>query len=222
MSCPHYFNIHTDKCWFDIQTGGEPAHHCKVPEGQSINVTIPIEVVHGEVRLSRCEKYVNFSVSNRTMECDQGWHYDDEYDSTIVTEVKQKFQLVKLFFSVKFTTKWQAAMFHSFCFSQFQWDLVCDKNYLAETSQSVFNFGVMVGAVVFTTMADKIGRKPVHLGCQYAMVVVGLAIAFSPNYITFVILRFLLGAIREVWAAMAKCNSSTYRIAWYCGFVSIR
>ena len=56
----------------------------------------------------------------------------------------------------------------------------------------------MVGAIVFTSLADKIGRKPVHLGCQYAMIVVGLAIAFAPEYITFVVLRFLLGALREV------------------------
>ena len=79
-----------------------------------------------------------------------------------------------------------------------QWDLVCDKNYLVETSQSVFAFGVMVGAVMFTSLADKIGRKPVHLGCQYGMIVVGLAIAFAPEYVTFVVLRFVLGALREV------------------------
>jgi len=79
-----------------------------------------------------------------------------------------------------------------------QWDLVCDKNYLMETSQSVFSFGVMVGAIIFTWMADRLGRKPVHLACQYSMFAIGLAIAFSPNYIMFVVLRFFLGAVREV------------------------
>jgi len=79
-----------------------------------------------------------------------------------------------------------------------QWDLVCDKNYLVEMSQSVFNFGVMVGAIIFTSMADRLGRKPIHLTCQYSMFAVGLAIAFAPNYITFVVLRFVQGAVREV------------------------
>ena len=79
-----------------------------------------------------------------------------------------------------------------------QWDLVCDKNYLMETSQSVFSFGVMVGAIIFTAMADRLGRKPIHLGCQYSMLVVGVVIAFAPNYVSFVVLRFFLGALREV------------------------
>ncbi|ELT94945.1 hypothetical protein CAPTEDRAFT_62237, partial [Capitella teleta] len=78
-----------------------------------------------------------------------------------------------------------------------EWNLVCDKNYLMETSQSVFSVGVMCGAVVFTALADRFGRKKVHLGCQYSMLVIGLIIAFAPNYITFVILRFLQGAVRE-------------------------
>lgn len=79
-----------------------------------------------------------------------------------------------------------------------QWNLVCDKNYLVETSQSVFNFGVMVGAIVFTSLADRVGRKPVHLGCQYTMLLLGLAIAVAPSYVVFVILRFFQGAAREV------------------------
>ena len=75
---------------------------------------------------------------------------------------------------------------------------MCDKNYLMETSQSVFNFGVMVGAIIFTSMADRLGRKPIYLACQYCMLVIGIIVAFSPNYITFVVLRFFLGAVREV------------------------
>jgi len=75
---------------------------------------------------------------------------------------------------------------------------VCDKNYLAELSQSVFTFGVMVGAIIFTPLADRFGRKPIHLVCQYSMIVLGVVVAFAPNYITFVVFRFFLGAVREV------------------------
>ena len=79
-----------------------------------------------------------------------------------------------------------------------QWDLVCDRNLLVDTSQFAFNFGVMVGAIVFTILSDRIGRKPVILGCQYIMIGISLVIVFSPNYITFVVLRFVQGAFREV------------------------
>ena len=79
-----------------------------------------------------------------------------------------------------------------------QWDLVCDRNFLADTSQFVFNFGVMVGAIVFSSLADNIGRKPVILGCQFILICISLIVALSPNYITFVVLRFFQGAFREV------------------------
>jgi len=62
----------------------------------------------------------------------------------------------------------------------------------------VFNFGVMVGAIIFTSLADRLGRKPIHLACQYSVFAVGLVIAFAPNYVAFVVLRFIQGAVRAV------------------------
>jgi len=79
-----------------------------------------------------------------------------------------------------------------------QWDLVCDDNYLNELSQSVFYCGVLLGAIIFTWSADRFGRKLIHLGCQFTVVIFGVAVAFAPNYITYVVLRFFLGAVREV------------------------
>jgi len=56
----------------------------------------------------------------------------------------------------------------------------------------------MFGAFIFTSMADRLGRKPIHLSCQYCVLVLSMVIVFAPNYITFVVLRFFLGAVREV------------------------
>ena len=69
--------------------GGEPAHHCKVPTGQSVNTTIPVTVdKRGRETFKQCEKYVNFSHSNETEPCGEaGWYYEPEYESTLVTEV---------------------------------------------------------------------------------------------------------------------------------------
>ena len=83
-------------------------------------------------------------------------------------------------------------------FQFFQWDLVCEKNYLMETSQTVFSGGVMLGALLFPALADQFGRKPIHLLCQWLLVVVGFITAFSPNFTFFAIFRFLGGALREV------------------------
>lgn len=77
------------------------------------------------------------------------------------------------------------------------WDLVCDNDYLVETSQTVMVIGVMVGAMFFTALSDNYGRKPVFLFSQWAMVVIGVITAFCTNYYLFSVLRFLAGALQQ-------------------------
>jgi len=78
-----------------------------------------------------------------------------------------------------------------------EWDLVCDNSYLVETTQTVMVVGVMCGAMFFSTMSDYIGRKPVFLFSEWAMVVVGVSTAFVKNYYIFAVLRFLAGALQQ-------------------------
>ena len=56
----------------------------------------------------------------------------------------------------------------------------------------------MVGGILFGTISDKFGRRPVMLGTLYTHVIVGFCIAFIPNYAGFVALRFLLGMLMQV------------------------
>lgn len=51
-------------------------------------------------------------------------------------------------------TKWE---FHdSFLETiQMKWDLVCDKEKWVDYSQTIFMFGILVGNMVFGTLADK-------------------------------------------------------------------
>lgn len=96
----------------------------------------------------------------------------------------------------------------------FQWDLVCDRAYLIETSQTVMVIGVLVGAIVFTTLADNFGRKPVFLFSQCAMVIVGLATAFINNYYIFTALRLFAGALQQV--SMGPHCGITLYIVFFC------
>jgi len=80
----------------------------------------------------------------------------------------------------------------------FQWDLVCDRAYLKDLTQTICNVGVMFAALVCSILSDKFGRKPVFLLSEWAMVVVGVANAFAPNYQTFAALRFLVGIFIQV------------------------
>ncbi|XP_015429016.1 PREDICTED: organic cation transporter protein-like [Dufourea novaeangliae] len=72
-----------------------------------------------------------------------------------------------------------------------QWDLVCDREQLANFVQSCTMFGVLIGNLVFSIMADRIGRrKPlmIAIGLQS---LTGFISAFVPWYGLFVLFKFI-------------------------------
>jgi OCT family organic cation transporter-like MFS transporter 4/5 len=78
-----------------------------------------------------------------------------------------------------------------------KWDLVCDRYYLKDMSQTILIVGVMIGAMGFTSLSDMFGRKPIFLFSQWALVIVGVANAFVTNYYVFLVLRFFTGALQQ-------------------------
>ena len=79
-----------------------------------------------------------------------------------------------------------------------QWDLVCDKNYFVELSQTLFNVGVLCGFFICTPFGDRYGRKVVFFACLMMMSVFGIALAFSPNFVSFCSFQFVTGAFAAV------------------------
>jgi len=57
----------------------------------------------------------------------------------------------------------------------------------------------MFGALIGTTLSDKFGRKVVFIFSHWAMVIVGVANAFAPNYYVFAVFRFFTGILFEVF-----------------------
>ncbi|XP_047537696.1 organic cation transporter protein-like [Vanessa atalanta] len=74
-----------------------------------------------------------------------------------------------------------------------EWDLVCDRAWLASFTQMVLQFGILIGSILFGFLSDRYGRKNTFLVSVVALVAFGFGIPFSPNYITFTVLRFLMG-----------------------------
>ncbi|XP_048858288.1 solute carrier family 22 member 16 isoform X1 [Brienomyrus brachyistius] len=75
------------------------------------------------------------------------------------------------------------------------WDLVCEKEWLAKFCQPTFMLGVLIGALVFGDIADRLGRRPILMLtslCQFAF---GVGVAFTGDYYTFVVIRFLLAMV---------------------------
>jgi MFS family permease len=58
--------------------------------------------------------------------------------------------------------------------------------------------GVLLGSLVFGTLSDKFGRRPVFLFTMFSPFVLGLLLFFIKNYVAFVVLRFFLGFVLQV------------------------
>ncbi|XP_034555491.1 solute carrier family 22 member 16 [Notolabrus celidotus] len=75
------------------------------------------------------------------------------------------------------------------------WDLVCESEWLAKLCQPSFMLGVLIGALVFGDIADRVGRVKILMITSVCQFVLGVAVAFSGNYYFFMVLRFLLAMV---------------------------
>jgi len=74
-----------------------------------------------------------------------------------------------------------------------EWNFVCSQRWMGAVAQSIFMFGVFVGAVTLGNAADKFGRKTIFCWSAVLQLILGVAVAFTPEYYSFLVLRFLLG-----------------------------
>ncbi|KAM8726118.1 solute carrier family 22 member 16 [Acanthopagrus schlegelii] len=75
------------------------------------------------------------------------------------------------------------------------WDLVCEREWLAKLCQPTFMLGVLIGALVFGDIADRVGRVRIMMFTSLCQFVLGVSVAFSGNYYIFIVLRFLLAMV---------------------------
>ena len=80
--------------------------------------------------------------------------------------------------------------------------MICDKEAYVETSQTVYNVGVVVGFFICTPFGDIYGMKRMLFICQLLMNVFGCAMAFSPYFEMFCVMQFLTGAFGAVSIAV--------------------
>ncbi|XP_034436315.1 organic cation transporter protein isoform X1 [Hippoglossus hippoglossus] len=74
-----------------------------------------------------------------------------------------------------------------------EWDLVCDNASLNNMGSSIYMFGLLVGAVLFGSLADKYGRRIIILINLATQAVFGVGAAFAPNFYMYTALRFIVG-----------------------------
>ncbi|VDL90231.1 unnamed protein product [Schistocephalus solidus] len=74
-----------------------------------------------------------------------------------------------------------------------EWDLVCDKEWLAPLSTSVYMLGMVPGFWIGGWCADALGRRPTALGFLVAQIISGLLCTLAPHFAVYATFRFFLG-----------------------------
>ncbi|CAH2011448.1 unnamed protein product [Acanthoscelides obtectus] len=76
-----------------------------------------------------------------------------------------------------------------------EFNLVCDRKNLINFAEMMFLGGVAIGGLVCGILSDKYGRKRTLMASVLIQTILGCAIAFSPWFLVYAILRALLGFI---------------------------
>ncbi|KAI5645893.1 sugar transporter domain-containing protein [Phthorimaea operculella] len=74
-----------------------------------------------------------------------------------------------------------------------EWALICERQWLASFTQMLLQLGILIGSILFGFLADRYGRRYTFLLAVLSLVLLGLGVPFAPDYVTFTVLRFLLG-----------------------------
>ncbi|RXG73421.1 Organic cation transporter protein [Armadillidium vulgare] len=165
------FSIHSDEYSYKCYVPGCDADESSSSE-EFLNFTTPFGKEKN--KYDSCHLFARFEVANESV----GNCSEEMFNQNQITNC----------------SKWvfDATVFTSTVVSTF--DLVCDRTYLASLGGSVYMAGNFIGSPILGLISDKYGRKFGLLVSTLLFVTCGLVGVLSPNYVIFLLFRFLTGA----------------------------
>ncbi|XP_070208332.1 organic cation transporter protein-like isoform X2 [Littorina saxatilis] len=147
--------------------GWAPTHHCKPLGNHTLNQSLPWEENnYGEMAWSQCSMYR-----------EPGSGSVAHGNETVACQNGWTYQMDR---------DGETSIVSD-------WNLVCDDNYLSELAVTMYMVGATCGTLFLTPVSDRWGRKSVMLACLWLQAVIGVAVAFSPSPVVFVVLQFFIG-----------------------------
>ncbi|XP_050674819.1 organic cation transporter protein-like isoform X2 [Leptidea sinapis] len=74
-----------------------------------------------------------------------------------------------------------------------QWSLICDDKWLVCFTQTIFQFGTLVGSILFGMASDRFGRRLPMVAAVVLEALMGIIAVYMPSYELFTFVRFLIG-----------------------------
>ena len=115
-----------------------------------------------------------------------------------------------------------------------QFSLVCSNDVQRSLGSSSYMAAKIIGSLVFGVLSDKFGRKKVLLGASLLLTISGVATAFAPNMLTWIVLRafvalsgtglFITGftycmeMVGGVWATLVSFG---LEYSWALGYLTV-
>ncbi|XP_054708488.1 organic cation transporter protein-like isoform X2 [Uloborus diversus] len=133
---------------------------------------------------------------------------------------------------VESCTVWEYALdFNSIIY---KWDLVCDKEWMISTSQSVYMLGFLFTVFVSGQISDIYGRHFAFMVNVAVLLIAGIAVAFANSFIMFALCRFFVAVgqagttlvafiiiIEGVGSKQRAKYALLNSLGWHTGYISL-
>uniref|UniRef100_A0A8C5R847 Major facilitator superfamily (MFS) profile domain-containing protein n=1 Tax=Leptobrachium leishanense TaxID=445787 RepID=A0A8C5R847_9ANUR len=158
-----------------------PDHKCKVNESATLNTSLKdgdgwqtlFSLTDGNGKLDGC--FERIQIQQKLVTSNTSWQ-NATYIDTI--PCRNGWEYDRKEFSSTIIT---------------EWDLVCSNKHKRQLAQSIYMAGVLAGAIILGGLSDKYGRRAMLIWSYLQMAISGTCTAFSPNYLSYCVFRFLVG-----------------------------